>query len=271
VTRLLLVLCLSLPAPPSSGFSLGGLFGGGAGAGGMVVYDPTNHLETAVSAAEAVRQTALQVRAEIQRLQALAIELQQLRTLPEGTVSAGLRDWSGQLAVLVEAGQALQGLAGELDTTRGRFALRLREIAALGLSPEAYLAREVQLASLHHRAHAGLLAADRQSLQSLQGSIVQLNRLQAQIPASSGVHQSLQTTNQYLDLLAGQTGQLLQLTAAQASAGVDRQQGQDEDAALADSRESERLGSDLQRIAALRAQLRERDARQGWGVLRPVP
>lgn len=245
------------------------LFGGGGGFGG-IVYDPTNHLETAVSAAESVKQTTLQVRAEIQRLQQLAAEVEQLKSLPQDVIQSTLKDSFQQISVLQQGSALMSSLSSEIEGVKQLYSARLREMAALGLSPHDYVQYEAKLAQLNHQSQSALIDQDQQVLAGVQNSIARLSNLQAQIPASSGVHQSMQTTNQYLDLLAGQTTQLLQLTASQASANNSRLQLQDSNAADAQAREAARVQSDLSNIQTLRQQLRQREAQTGWGLMRPL-
>lgn len=264
------LLPIGLSGGAAQAFDPGSLFGNGGGVG-QIVYDPTNHLEAAVSASQAVRQTALQVRAEIQRIQQLETELQQLKALPDNVIRASLQDWDAQLGSLVEAARTLGSLGTELAATQQMYSGRLREIALLGLSPQSYLAHEIRAAAVRGQAQGALFAADHASLQAIERARGQLAQLQRQIPASSGVHQSLQTSNQYLDLLVGQTTQLLQLSAAQASVAASGRAASESSAAQADARESQRLGADLARIATLRQSLRVQEAQQGWGVLHPLP
>lgn len=253
-------------APACLAFSLFG----GSGIG-SIVYDPTNHLETAVSAEQAVRQTALQVRAEIQRLQQLAVELQQLKALPRETVQAALADWSGQLGVLAATAGQLHDIDTQLLQSQQRSADQLRQISALGVSPRAWLAAVAERAARSQQGAETLFSAERQGLAMLANSRVALTRLQAQIPASAGVQQSMQTTNQYLDLLAGQSAQLLQLGATQAADQARQRSLQQADQAQASAREADRISQDLRDITTLRTRLRAREAAQGWGVLQPLP
>jgi hypothetical protein len=141
----------------------------------------------------------------------------------------------------------------------------------LGVSPGGYLEREIAAAAVRNQTQAALFAADRQSLAAITRSARTLALLQVQIPASRGIQQSMQTTNQYLDLLAGQTSQLLQLTAAQSASQSALAQAREADGALADARENARLSSDLLRIGRLRDGLRSAEARRGWGLLQPLP
>jgi conjugal transfer/entry exclusion protein len=144
-------------------------------------------------------------------------------------------------------------------------------MAALGLSPSDYLQYEIQLAQLQNKNQSILMDQDQQVLAGVQKSMDRLQSLQAQIPASSGVQQSMQTTNQYLDLLAGQSIQLIQLTASQAAANTNRQQLQDSNAADAVMRETARIKSDNAKIRVLRQQLRDNEAKNGWGIMQPLP
>jgi len=258
---------LTLLSRPCLAFSL---FGGGGGFGG-IVYDPTNHIETALSAAESVKQTALQVRAEIQRLQQLAAEVEQLKTLPEEVIQQTLKDSLQQITILQQGSALMSSITTEVDGIKQLYSARLRQMATMGLSPSDYLKFEVQLAQLQNKHQSALVDQDQQVLAGIQQSMERLKNLQAQIPASSGVHQSMQTTNQYLDLLAGQSTQLLQLTASQASASTRRQQLQDSNAADFNAREAARIQSDKAKIRLIRQQLRDNEAKNGWGIMQPLP
>lgn len=251
-------------------FGLGDLFGGGGGFGG-IVYDPTNHVETAVSAAEAVKQTALQVRAEIQRLQSLANEFEQLKALPGQTIQGGLGDTLNQLNTLQQGLSGLTTLSTELNGIQNYYTQQLRQMAALGLSPNQYIEREQALAAVQKQSQSSLALNSQQALSTIQTSLTRLSQLQAQLPASSGIHQSLQTSNQYLDLLASQTATLVQLTAAQHQWTSSRQEASDADALLAQERESNRVSQDLDQIRSLRQQIRQNEAQSGLGLMRPLP
>jgi type IV secretion system protein TrbJ len=261
------ILIMVLVSQPSQAFSL---FGGGGGLGG-IVYDPSNFVQTSITAGEAVKQTALQVTAEMQRLQQLATELQQLKSLPEEVIQQTLKDSLQQMQVLQQGSALMSSLSGEVESIKQLYSSRLRQMATLGLSPSDYLQYEIQLAQLQNKNQSALVAQDQQVLIGIQQSMERLKNLQAQIPASSGVHQSIQTTNQYLDLLAGQSAQLLQLTASLAAANTNRQQLQDSNAADAANRENARIQRDNATIRLLRQQLRDHEAKNGWGIMQPLP
>ncbi len=267
VLIILSLLVLILVSQSSRAFSL---FGGGGGLGG-IVYDPTNFVQTSISAGEAVKQTALQVQAEIQRLQQLSAALQQLKTLPQEVIQQTLKDSLQQITVLQQGSALMASISTEVDGIKQLYSSRLRQMAALGLSPSDYLQYEIQLAQLQNKNQSVLMDQDQQVLAGVQKSMDRLQSLQAQIPASSGVQQSMQTTNQYLDLLAGQSIQLIQLTASQAAANTNRQQIQDSNAADAVMRETARIKSDNAKIRVLRQQLRDNEAKNGWGIMQPLP
>jgi P-type conjugative transfer protein TrbJ len=267
VLIILSLLVLILVSQSSRAFSL---FGGGGGLGG-IVYDPTNFVQTSISAGEAVKQTALQVQAEIQRLQQLSAALQQLKTLPQEVIQQTLKDSLQQITILQQGSALMSSITSEVDGIKQLYSARLRQMATMGLSPSDYLTFEVQLAQLQNKHQSALVDQDQQVLAGIQQSMERLKNLQAQIPASSGVHQSMQTTNQYLDLLAGQSTQLLQLTASQASASTRRQQLQDSNAADFNAREAARIQSDKAKIRLIRQQLRDNEAKNGWGIMQPLP
>jgi P-type conjugative transfer protein TrbJ len=258
---------LILVSQPSRAFSL---FGGGGGFGG-IVYDPTNFVQTSITAGEAVKQTALQVNAEIQRLQQLAAEIQQLKNLPQEVIQQTLKDSLQQITVLQQGSALMASISTEVESIKQLYSARLRQMATMGLSPSEYLQYEIQLAQLQNKNQSSLVDQDQQVLAGIQRSMDRMKNLQAQIPSSSGVHQSMQTTNQYLDLLAGQSIQLLQLTASQAAANTSRQQLQDSNAADFNAREAARIQSDKSKIRFIRQQIRDNEAKTGWGIMQPLP
>ncbi|NDU86154.1 MAG: hypothetical protein G3H99_06035 [Ferrovum sp.] len=234
---------------------------------GMLVYDPINHIETALTAANAVQQTAQQVQSYLVLLQQLASQLQNLRSLPQAVLTQVLQPYTQQIAVVQNLSQVLSGTMQQLSGLHQDLLSQAQQMASLQLTPQDYLNREIQLSQSQGGGLDAALQSEVTTLQSLQGSYAQIQQLQGQIGATVGMQQSLQTVNQHLNLLAGQNAQLMSLIAtAQANNSAQQQQ-----AVLANGSAAltlqQRMQSEAQKIQQLHNQLRQDEAVQGWGVM----
>lgn len=242
-------------------------FAGGGGALGTIVYDPTNHAETAVTAANAVRQTAQQVQAYALQFQQYLNELEQLKKLPQDTLNQVLQPYADQMAAVQSLSQTLGNTLGQIQALQDMFTTQFRQMTAMGVTPNQYLDREMQIAQYRGQGVSTVFQNEVATLQSVNDSYARIRMLQDQIPASAGLQQSFQTVNQHLNLLAGQNAQLIGLVAshqANASARLQDEAGAD---AVAGEIVQKRLQDDAQKIQQLHQQLREQESTLGWGVL----
>ncbi|WP_297456377.1 hypothetical protein [Ferrovum sp.] len=246
---------------------VGLLWTGSLQAMGMVVYDPINHIETALTAANAVQQTAQQVQAYLIQLQQFGAQMRNLQTLPQAVLAQVLLPYTQQSAMAQTLVQTLAVTGQQITALQQTLLDQSRQMNALQLTPQDYLAREIQWSQTQGNGLGATLQGEVGVLQGLSGSYAQLQQLQGQIGATGGMQQSLQTANQHLNLLAGQNAQLMGLIAS-AQANVSAQQQQD---ALVNTAAAQtvqrRLQNDHLKIQQWHDQLQQTENGQGWGIL----
>ncbi|WP_297498522.1 hypothetical protein [Ferrovum sp.] len=246
---------------------VGLLWTGSLQAMGMVVYDPINHIETALTAANAVQQTAQQVQAYLIQLQQFGAQMRNLQTLPQAVLAQVLLPYTQQSAMAQTLVQTLAVTGQQITALQQTLLDQSRQMNALQLTPQDYLAREIQWSQTQGNGLGATLQGEVGVLQGLSGSYAQLQQLQGQIGTTGGMQQSLQTANQHLNLLAGQNAQLMGLIAS-AQANVSAQQQQD---ALVNTAAAQtvqrRLQNDHLKIQQWHDQLQQTENGQGWGIL----
>lgn len=240
---------------------------GGDGVG-SIVYDPTNHAETAVAAAESVKQTAQQLRGYLLQTKQYAAELRNLESLPREAIAAALRPYEQDAASVVQLLGELQSMSRDVDALRDAFDRRLKEAAQLRLAPTDYWSREAALATRLGGHYAAAAQADVRILRAVDDGFARVQALQRQIPAAVGTMQSMQTMNQHLNLLAGQNAELLALM-ARGAATRDETERQAAERRRADARaELDSLARENAAIDAMRERVRKSEHATGWGLLR---
>ena len=235
---------------------------------GSIVYDPTNHLENAVTAAEAVKANVQQLRSYLLQMRQYMAELDTLKTLPHEAVAAILQPYREDVAAVNRLVDELQGLGRDLDDLRKTFDTRLKESAQMRLSPRDYLAREIKLAGRLGGHYAAAVDADARTLRAVNAAYDKVHALQRQVPASVGAQQSFQTMNQHLNLLAGQNAELLALVARDTATRDEQARQAAERRRAAAQEQLERLDRENAAIDALREQVRRSEHATGWGLLR---
>lgn len=238
---------------------------------GDIVYDPTNHVENALTAANSVRQVAQMVQSYTLQVQQYMNELQNLSHLPNDTLSQVLKPYQDDLAAAQALSQALGTTLTNLNTLQSSFDNQFRQMAVQGITPSQYLNREAQLAAWHGQNLQNVYQGQINAMQSVNDSYARVLKLQEQIPASAGMQQSFQTVNQHLNLLAGQNAQLIGLISSQQS--KDAQEGLSRNAANANANQiiQNRVNSDAGKVNSLHQQLRSQENTSGWGIMQGAP
>jgi P-type conjugative transfer protein TrbJ len=253
-------LALSLGLLPAQS----GFFGGG---GGYIVYDPTNHAETAVTAANSIRQTAQMVQAYTLQMQQYLTQLQNLKQLPQAVIQQILQPYTEQVATAQALSQALNATLGQVNNLQATFNAQFRQMAAMGVGPTEYMNREMQIAQYRGESIATVFKGEIAAMQSVNDSYSRIRKLQEQIPASAGMQQSFQTVNQHLSLLAGQNAQLIALIASHQANASARAQDESSANALAGEIIQKRRQDDAGKVKQLHQQLHDLDATMGWGLM----
>jgi type IV secretion system protein TrbJ len=242
-------------------------FAGGGGALGEIVYDPTNHAENAVTAAQAVKQTINQVKAYALQLQQYLAELENLKKLPAAVIERNLKPYRTELDLVTQLHQELSSAHRDLQRLGAEFQQRLRQMAVLGMAPKDYLEHEIALASRQGRSLEAAFKSSIDTLHSVNDSFQRIRDLQGQISQSAGVQQSLQTLNQHLNLLAGQNAQLLGLLASSEARVSARQKADADTSAGSADYQKRRFEEDEQAVKRIRDELRRQERANGWGIM----
>jgi P-type conjugative transfer protein TrbJ len=253
-----LISCICLAQPAGAG---------GGGAMGTIVYDPTNHAETALTAANAVRQTAQMVQAYTLQIQQYLNELENLKRLPQETLDQVLSSYSNEIATAQSLSQTLGNTLGQINTLQDSFTAQFRQMAAMGLSPNQYMDREMQIAQFRGQSISSVYQNEVSIMQSVNDSYARIRMLQEQIPASSGLQQSFQTTNQHLNLLAGQNALLISLIAGHQANASAHLQDEAKANAMAGEIIQKRHQDEALKVQQLHQQLRDQESTMGWGIM----
>ncbi|MDE2259042.1 MAG: hypothetical protein KGK17_01785 [Betaproteobacteria bacterium] len=240
---------------------------GGGGAMGTIVYDPTNHAETALTAANAVRQTAQMVQAYTLQIQQYLNELENLKKLPQEALDQILKPYTDEIATAQSLSQTLGTTLNQIHDLQNTFTVQFRQMVAMGLSPSQYMDREMQIAQFRGQNINSVFQNEVSILQSVNDSYTRIRKLQEQIPASSGLQQSFQTVNQHLNLLAGQNAQLISLIAGHQANDSAHQQDETNANALAGEIIQKRRQDEAVKVQQLHQQLRDQESTMGWGIM----
>jgi len=234
---------------------------------GITVFDPANYAETAVTAANSIRQTAQMVQSYLLQVQQYIIELQNLQKFPQTTFNQTLNSYSSELSTAQSLSQSLTTLLIQQNGAQSTFNTQFRQMAAMGVTPSDYMSREMQVAQYRGQSLQTVFQGQVAALQGVNDAYARVLLLQEQIPASSGLQQSFQTVNQHLNLMAGQNAQLIALMAgSQANATA---KAQDEASAnqMAGEIIQQRRQEDAAKVQQLHQQLQGQESTLGWGIM----
>lgn len=188
--------------------------GGGGGAASSIVFDPTNYVQTTISAERSVAaeaQRATQIYNQIQQYRQMLLQNQ--TTNP--TVLAGLLNQNAQDMNSMQS--YVGGLGRLLDDTGQQRTLaqnRIVDIKHSGLSFDEYAQRESERLAAGNRYSTQLLAQERAVMDNMSNDAKFVQEMQTKIPASVGIHDSARDMNTMLSKLIAQNATLIQLQAA---------------------------------------------------------
>lgn len=243
------------------------LAGGAPGSPGTIVYDPINHVETAMTAANSVRQTAQQVQGYLLQVQQYLMEAQNIANLPQAVLSQTFTPLGNDMANAQTLADVLNTTQNQLSGLQQSFNQQIREMTYMGLSPSQYLDRQLQIAQAQGQGVSGALANSVNQMQAINLNLGKVQALQGQISGSSGLQQSLQVVNEHLNLLAGQNAQLMGLIAShQAVIAAQWQTNQSNDQTAGQLLVQQQADMNS-KVQLLHQDLQQHEIGQGWGVL----
>jgi conjugal transfer/entry exclusion protein len=203
--------------------------GGGASGGAREITQLANHGELVSQVANSMRQVAN----EIQMLNQLASGLNPAALAAQ---SMGLQGQASDMLKLYSASTQLYGtLANEQNFLNGI----QNTWGASNLTMSDWIVREAQLAAQGNQMAQNTFNQAQTIFQQVQNDIQRRQALANQMSGNPTLNQQVGTTNQYLDLLAGQNAAVMQMLAdqqARAAAQIQQQAAQHQGASDAQAR-----------------------------------
>lgn len=214
------------------------LFGVSNASAQWVVFDPTNFMQTAVTAVESVTGTAQRAQSYVNQLQQYQTMLTQLKQLPEGSYLQGLNTLSrnaNQFSDLnidlknvnnaAAAATELTRVNGDLNGARNSlgalvnlsksmggmqesFSRRFEDAQRMNLTWDQYAAQEDMLIRSRVITAASRAQEDQARIDRVKADYEYAQDMAARIPQAEGVQQSMGIMNSQMNRVVGQLAEL---------------------------------------------------------------
>lgn len=138
-------------------------------------------------------------------------QLKQLKNLVPEEIVQTYRDAIELKAKYDNLQGAVSNLYGDLRDAKVSADVIFQDMSMKGLTPDQYLQKIRNNENRAKERVKGMLTNMSNSMKSVQASYDQVRKFQAQIPASEGIHSSMQTMNSQMNALLAQNGQFLEL------------------------------------------------------------
>lgn len=202
--------------------------GGGGGAMSSIVFDPTNHVQTTISAARAVR-------AEVDRATQIYNQIQQYREqllqnqITNPTVLASLltqnaQDMNSMQSYVGGLGQLLNATSQQQTMAQNR----IIDIRNSGLNFSDYAQREQERIAAGDQLRAQRMQQERAIMDSVANDTKFVQDMQSKIPTSVGLHDSARDMNTMLNKLVAQNSTIIQMQTT-GSAITDKEKKDEDD------------------------------------------
>lgn len=203
-----------------------------------VVFDPTNYMQTAISAMEAVNGTAQRAQSYMNQLQQYKTMLTQLKQLPDGSYLQGLNTLSRNANQLFDlkidlknvnnaaaAATELSRVSGDLNGARNSlsaivnlsksmggmqesFSRRFEDAQRMNLTWDQYAAQEDMLIRSRVITAASRAQEDQARIERVKSDYDYAQDMAARIPQAEGVQQSMGIMNSQMNRVVGQLAEL---------------------------------------------------------------
>lgn len=137
-------------------------------------------------------------------------QMKQLKNLVPEEIVQTYRDTVELKAKYDNLQGAVSDLYGDLRDAKVTTDVIFQDMSLKGLTPEQYLQKVRNNENRAKERVKGMLNNMSNSMKTVQASYDQVRRFQAQIPASEGIHSSMQTMNSQMNALLAQNGQFLE-------------------------------------------------------------
>lgn len=202
-----------------------------------IVFDPTNFVKNTITSLQSVKMVAEQVKNYALDVQRFKNELEQAAKFdPNSLVFRNAdEDLQNSLRLINE----LNGVYGSIQTAKSVMEMEMRNYStSRHASFEDYLLAERSRVDKEGKGRIAAIQTERMAIENAQKQMTQVQEIAKQIKGPIGIQQSLQTTNQQLNLMAAQNAQLMQVIASKQAMDNHRAaMDAERDRAVADSAE----------------------------------
>lgn len=184
----------------------------------MIVFDPTNFVQTTITAAESLKATAQRATAYALQLQQYQTQLKQLQNIDKNLAGAILGRNNTELQSALQLVATVGQMYGSVDQLRDRFRGRLDEVKVMGMSWDKYILYEQSRIQKNVQGAADRAREEVRIVERVNRDMEYARELEAKIPASAGVHESMQQLNVQMNRMLTQAGDYSRIMSAMANA-----------------------------------------------------
>jgi len=214
-----------------------------------VVFDPSNFVKNTITSLQSVKMVAEQVKNYALDLQRYKNELEQAAKFDASSLV--FRNVDQDLQNSMQIINDLNSVYGSIESAKSVMEMEMRNYSmSRHKSFEDYITAETTRVEREGKGRVSAFQAERNAIKNAQTQMEQIQKLADQIKAPVGIQQSLQTTNQQLNLMAAQNAQLMQVIA-------NKQALDNERAAMDAAKQQSQMEGEKKAIEALRAANRE--------------
>lgn len=204
----------------------------GAPAAAKIVFDPTNFVQNAISASQAVIAEGTRVRALQEMISQKMMAAQNLKSLGPEVIAQQTADMQSQYDELTRYAGAITSLYGNVSTIKNEMQRRFDEQRLSGMSWDAYMKNEAARVARGTAEAVARAERNRRTVENMHRDFEQARRWQEQIGGLEGEKQSMQLMNAQMNKLVNQSAQFVSMMAAKE---IDTAQTQQEEAAERDA------------------------------------
>lgn len=206
------------------------------GACQWIVFDPTNFLQNYITAVEAVEEVA-------NTIEQLAVQRQQYSNMVEQirgidgralVLNAATSLTESDLRNLASMLTASRSMQGDIGTIQRLFESRLGEARVMGMSWGNYVRAENRLIASNQEGALARVRTEQHALDRVSKDFEFIRDQAARIPASTGIHSSMQQLNVQVNRMLQQNTELLRVLATANGTQAAERQMQEAEARRAD-------------------------------------
>jgi len=218
----------------------------------MATYDAATHYQTILTAAQTARMELQQIRDYVIQIKKMEAAIKNAKNLPGEVLDEIKREIEYDVRILTDYEGAVSDSYGSLNDLGNYLDNVYRRQAASDLTTEQWLQRERDLAAQGNAAAKTEILAGQQLLEKNRKHMERRRELQKGIE-NDGLNESVQKTNQYMDIVTSQNAALGNLLTADAAARAT---------------ERAEAAADRERNAQLRARAEKESRAQGEEIAR---